>query len=123
MLQSEYLDIAIKLYDIYSDNDIHHRRWLSARELAKLKGGPGLIAKIKRSKGKLSELKPVFADYVNTKTEYQSCNTPQQWTCKFDYWLQNEYEFTPEEVDELQADRKRQIGRETTQKITIGEDA
>ena len=53
----------------------------------------------------------------------KSCNTEQQWACKFDDLLQNEYEFTPEEVDELQADRKRQIGRETTQKITIGEDA
>ena len=53
----------------------------------------------------------------------KSCNTEQQWTCKFDDWLQNEYEFTPEEVDELQANRKRQVRRETTQKIIIGEDA
>ena len=52
-----------------------------------------------------------------------SVNTEQQWACKFDDWLQNEYEFTPEEVDELQADRKRQIGRETTQKIANGKDA
>jgi len=52
-----------------------------------------------------------------------SVNTKQQWTCKFDDWLQNEYEFTPEEVDELQANRKRQVRRETTQKIIIGEDA
>ncbi len=43
-----------------------------------------------------------------------SCNTEQQWACKFDDWLQNKYEFTQEEVDELQADRKRQVGRETS---------
>ena len=48
MLQSEYLDIAIELYDIYSDNYIHHKKRLTARELAKLKGGPGLIAKVKK---------------------------------------------------------------------------
>ena len=118
MDQSKYLEIAIELYDIYSANDIHHKKWLSARDLAKLKGGPGLIAKVKRSNGKLSELKPVFADYVNTKTQYQSCNTPQQWTCKFDKWLFNEYEFTNEEIDELHTNRVRQIGRETSEKVT-----
>ena len=61
MLQSEYLDIAIELYDIYSEHDIHHKKWLSARELAKLKGGPGLIAKVKRGKGLLSELKQLIS--------------------------------------------------------------
>ena len=53
MLQSEYLDLAIELYDIYSAHDIHHRRWLTARELQRIKGGPGLIAKVKNKKGKL----------------------------------------------------------------------
>ena len=46
-----------------------------------------------------------------------SVNTPQQWACKFDKWLFNEYEFTPQEVNELQADRGRQIGRETSQEV------
>ena len=43
-----------------------------------------------------------------------SVNPPQQWTCKFDSFLFNEYEFTQEELDELQADRQRQIRRETS---------
>ena len=43
-----------------------------------------------------------------------SVNTPQQWACKFDSFLFNEYEFTPQELDELQADRQRQIRRETS---------
>ena len=109
MLQSEYLELAIELYDIYSAHDIHHKRWLAARELEKLKGGPGLIAKIKKKKGKFSELQPVFVDYVNTQNQYRSCNTPQQWSCKFDKWLHDESQFNKEELDELQADRGRQI--------------
>ena len=48
----------------------------------------------------------------------KSVNTPQQWACKFDAFLFNEYEFTPKEVDELQADRIRQIRRETSQEVT-----
>ena len=44
----------------------------------------------------------------------KSINTPQQWACKFDAFLFNEYDFTPEEVNELQADRRRQSGRETS---------
>ena len=120
MLQSEYLDIAIELYDIYSEHGIHHKKWLSARELAKLKGGPGLIAKVKRGKGFLSELKPIFADYVNTQTQYQSCNTPQQWTCKFDDWLFNEYEFTNQELDELRSNKDGQGGCKTPEKVTNG---
>ena len=44
----------------------------------------------------------------------KSVNTPQQWACKFDAFLFNEYEFTQEELDELQADRQRQIRRETS---------
>ena len=48
----------------------------------------------------------------------KSVNTPQQWACKFDAFLFNEYEFTPEELDELRTDRRRQIRRETSPKIT-----
>ena len=44
----------------------------------------------------------------------KSINSPQQWACKFDAFLFNEYEFTLEEVNELQADRRRQSGRETS---------
>ena len=119
MLQSEYLELAIELYDIYSAHDIHHKRWLTARELEKLKGGPGFLAKIKKMKGKMSELQPVFGDYVNRQNQYRSCNTPQQWSCKFDYWLQDEYEFTKEELNELRSDRGRQSRRETSKEVTI----
>ena len=49
MLQSEYLELAIELYDIYSAHNIHHKKWLTARELEKLKGGPGFLAKIKKN--------------------------------------------------------------------------
>ena len=44
MLQSEYLELAKELYDIYSAHNIHHRRWLTARELQRLKGGPGSVS-------------------------------------------------------------------------------
>ena len=120
MLQSEYLDLAIELYGIYSAHNIHHKKWLSARQLAKLKGGPGLISKVKKGKGFLTELKPIFADYVNTQIQYQSCNTPQQWTCKFDNWLFNEYEFTNQELDELRSDKDGQGGCKTSEKVTNG---
>ena len=119
MLQSEYLELAIELYDIYLANDKHPKRWLTKLELEKCKRGPGLIAKIKKMKGKFSELQPVFVEYVKTQTQYQSCNTPKQWTCKFDYWLQDEYEFTKEELDELRSDRGRQSRRETSKEVTI----
>ena len=52
MLQSEYLELAIELYDIYSTHDIHHKRLLTAWELEKLKGGPGFLAKIKKERFK-----------------------------------------------------------------------
>ena len=110
MYQTEYLEVAEKLYKIYKSNDIFPTRWLTARQLQKLKGGPGLIAKIKNKKGKLSELQPVYFDYVNTITEFYSCNTPTEWTCKFNKWLFNEYVFTQIELDELSADRRRQSG-------------
>ena len=113
-----YKQFAEELYEICIKNDAHPNKWLTARELAKLKGGPGLIAKLKKNKGLLSELRPVYFDYVNSITKYQSCNTPDQWACKFDRWLFNEYEFTPKEVDELQTDRIRQIRRETSQEVT-----
>ena len=44
----------------------------------------------------------------------KSINTPQQWACKYDSFLLNEYEFTQEELDELQANRIRQSRRETS---------
>ena len=44
MLQSEYLELA-ELYDIYSEHNIHHKKWLTARELEKLKGGHRFLAK------------------------------------------------------------------------------
>ena len=119
MLQSEYLELAIELYDIYLANNKHPKRWLTIVELEKCKRGPGFRAKLKKMKGKMSELQPVFTDYVNRQNQYRSCNTPQQWSCKFDYWLQDEYEFTKEELDELHSDRGRQSRRETSQEVTI----
>ena len=107
MLQSEYLEMAIELYNIYLDNNKHPKRWLTIVELEKCKRGPGFRAKLKKMKGKFSELQPVFVEYVNTQTQYQSCNTPKQWTCKFDYWLQDEYEFTNQELDELRSNKDR----------------
>ena len=67
-----YKEFAEELYEICIKNDAHPNKWLTARELAKLKGGPGLIAKLKKNKGLLSELKPVYFDYVNSITKYQS---------------------------------------------------
>ena len=119
MLQSEYLELAIELYDIYLANNKHPKIWLPIVELEKCKRGPGLIAKIKKKKGKFSKLQPVFFDYVNRQSQYRSCNTPQQWSCKFDYWLQDEYEFTKEELNELRSDRGRQSRRETSKEVTI----
>jgi hypothetical protein len=117
MYQTEYLELAKELYDIYLANDKHPKRWLPIVELEKCKRGPGFRAKLKKRKGKFSELQPVFVDYVNTQNQYRSCNTPQQWSCKFDYWLQDEYEFTTEELNELQADRGGQIRRETSSEV------
>ena len=119
MLQSEYLELAIELYDIYLANNKHPKKWLAKLELEKCKRGPGFMFKVKKMKGKMSELQPVFVEYVNRQSQYRSCNTPQQWSCKFDYWLQDEYEFTTEELDELRSDRGRQSRRETSQEVTI----
>ena len=120
MLQSEYLELATELYDIYLANNKHPKRWLSIVELERCKRGPGFRAKVKKMKGRMSELKPVFVEYVNTQTQYQSCNTPQQWTCKFDDWLFNEYEFTNQELDELRSDKNRQGGCKTSEKVING---
>ena len=35
----------------------------------------------------------------------KSINTPQQWACKYDAFLLNEYEFTLEELNELQGEK------------------
>ena len=45
-----YKQFAEELYEICIKNDAHPNKWLTARELAKLKGGPGLIAKLKKNK-------------------------------------------------------------------------
>ena len=55
-----------------------------------------------------------YGGEVMNQESNNSVNTPQQWACKFDSFLFNEYEFTQEELDELQADRQRQIRRETS---------
>ena len=53
MLQSEYLELAIELYDIYLAHDKHPKRWLTAIvELEKCKRGPGFMGfKLKKMKG------------------------------------------------------------------------
>ena len=56
MYQTEYLELAIELYDIYSAHDIHHRKWLTARELHRIQGGPGVIAKVKNKKGSIASI-------------------------------------------------------------------
>ena len=53
-------------------------------------------------------------EYEMNQESNKSINTPQQWACKYDAFLLNEYEFTQEELDELQADRIRQSRRETS---------
>ena len=40
---------------------------------------------------------------MNQETK-KSINTPQQWACKSDAFLFNEYEYTSEEIDELHSD-------------------
>ena len=44
----------------------------------------------------------------------KSSNTPQQWACKSDAFLFNEYDYTPEEIDDLRSDSDRQGGRKTS---------
>ena len=50
---------------------------------------------------------------MNQETK-KSINTPQQWACKSDAFLFNEYEYTQEEIDELHSDSDRQRRRETS---------
>ena len=50
---------------------------------------------------------------MNQETK-KSINTIQQWACKSDAFLFNEYEYTSEEIDELHSDSDRQRGRETS---------
>ena len=65
MLQSEYLELAIELYDIYIANDKHPKKWLAKLELEKCKRGPGFMFKVKKMKGKMSELQPVSVSYTH----------------------------------------------------------
>lgn len=49
---------------------------------------------------KPDNLIPIFKNQEIKK----SVNTPQQWSCKFDKFLQNEYDFTQEELNELRSE-------------------
>ena len=118
MLPSEYLQHAMELYDIHINNNLSPYKWLTNRELEGYQYGPKLIQQIKVKGGKMSELKSVYLEYLDSRIKPKSCNTPQQWTCKFDYWLQDEYEFTNEEIDELRSNRNGQGGCSTTEKVT-----
>ena len=60
-----------------------------------------------------NQLRNHFSKQMNQESN-KSINTPKQWACKYDAFLLNEYEFTQEELDELQADRIRQSRRETS---------
>ena len=117
-MNRDYEKHAKELYEFHLTHNISPSVWLSARQIEKYKGGAGLIARVKRDEGLFSELKPIYFEYVDSQTRSTSCNTPQQWTCKFDDWLFNEYEFTNQELDELQADRIRQVRRETFKEFT-----
>ena len=117
---SKYQERAKELYEFHLTHNISPTVWLSARQIEKYKGGCGLIARVKRDGGLFSELKPIYFEYVDSKTRSTSCNTPEQWTCKFDDWLFNEYEFTNQELDELRSDKNRQGGCKTSEKVTNG---
>ncbi len=107
---SKYQERAKELYEFHLTHNISPTTWLSARQIEKYKGGAGFIARVKRGGGLFSELKPIYFEYVDSKTRSTSCNTPEQWTCKFDDWLFNEYEFTNEEIDKLRPDKNGQGG-------------
>ena len=107
---SKYQERAKELYEFHLTHNISPRVWLSSRQIEKYEGGCGLIARVKRDGGLFSELKPIYFEYVHSKTRSTSCNTLEQWTCKFDDWLFNEYEFTNEEIDELRPDKNGQGG-------------
>ena len=93
LLVFKYQERAKELYEFHLTHNISPTIWLSARQIEKYKGGCGLIARVKRDGGLFSELKPIYFEYVHSKTRSTSCNTLEQWTCKFDDWLFNEYEF------------------------------
>ena len=120
LLVSKYQERAKELYEFHLTHNISPTVWLSARQIEKYKGGCGLIARVKRDGGLFSELKPIYFEYVHSKTRSTSCNTIEQWTCKFDDWLFNEYEFTNQELDELRSDKNRQGGCKTSEKVTNG---
>ena len=117
---SKYQERAKELYEFHLTHNISPTVWLSARQIEKYKGGCGLIARVKRDGGLFSELKPIYFEYVDSKTRSTSCNTPEQWTCKFDDWLFNEYEFTNQELDELRSNKDGQGGCKTPEKVTNG---
>ena len=117
---SKYQERAKELYEFHLTHNISPTIWLSARQIEKYKGGCGLIARVKRDGGLFSELKPIYFEYVESKTRSTSCNTPEQWTCKFDDWLFNEYEFTNQELDELRSNKDGQGGCKTPEKVTNG---
>ena len=117
---SKYQERAKELYEFHLTHNISPKIWLSARQIEKYKGGCGLIARVKRDGGLFSELKPIYFEYVESKTRSTSCNTPEQWTCKFDDWLFNEYEFTNQELDELRSNKNGQGGCKTPEKVANG---
>ena len=117
---SKYQERAKELYEFHLTHNISPTVWLSARQIEKYKGGCGLNARVKREGGLFSELKPIYFEYVDSKTRSTSCNTPEQWTCKFDDWLFNEYEFTNQELDELRSNKDGQGGCKTPEKVTNG---
>ena len=115
---SKYQERAKELYEFHLTHNISPTVWLSARQIEKYKGGCGLIARVKRDGGLFSELKPIYFEYVHSKTRSTSCNTLEQWTCKFDDWLFNEYEFTNEEIDELRPNKDGQGGCSPSKEAT-----
>ena len=70
--------------------------------------------KITHPKSDTKQEKMTREEFCKRQESNKSINTPQQWACKYDAFLLNEYEFTQEELDELQADRIRQSRRETS---------
>lgn len=80
------------------------------RQFIELSDGTKII--LPKSDTKLKKM--TREEFCKRQESNKSINTPQQWACKYDAFLLNEYEFTQEELDELQADRIRQSRRETS---------
>ena len=80
------------------------------RQVIELSDGTKII--LPKSDTKLKKM--TREEFCKRQESNKSINTPQQWACKFDAFLLNEYEFTLEELNELQADRIRQSRRETS---------